>query len=81
MIGAVMPLTVALAMGPHGSVAGSASALMGAVGASLAAMVAGLTLGKEKYREYEAQTQRLQAEGNRMKARFLELIDQVAVPR
>ncbi len=29
MIGAVMPLTVALAMGPHGAVAGSASALMG----------------------------------------------------
>ena len=55
---------------------GSAAALTGAVGASLAAMVAGLTLGKEKYREFEAQTQRLQSEGTRMKARFLELIDQ-----
>lgn len=29
MMGGVMPLTTALAMGPHGAVAGSASALMG----------------------------------------------------
>ena len=35
---------------------GSASALMGATGAALAAMVANLTLGKEKYREFAAQT-------------------------
>ncbi len=54
---------------------GSASALMGAVGASLAAMVAGLTLGKEKYREFEAQTQLLQTAGARLQRRFLELID------
>ena len=43
MIGAVMPLTVALAMGPHGSVAGSASALMGTlqfgIGASVGALL------------------------------------------
>ncbi len=55
---------------------GSAAALMGAVGASLAAMVAGLTAGKEKYREFEAQTQALQASGSRLQKRFLELIDQ-----
>jgi formiminotetrahydrofolate cyclodeaminase len=54
---------------------GSASALMGAVGASLAAMVASLTLGKEKYREFEAQTQLIQTAGARLQRRFLELID------
>ena len=55
---------------------GSAAALIGAVGASLAAMVAGLTLGKEKYREFAAQTEALQADGLRLQKRFLELIDQ-----
>ena len=55
---------------------GSAAALIGAVGASLAAMVAGLTLGKEKYREFAAQTETLQADGLRLQKRFLELIDQ-----
>lgn len=55
---------------------GSAAALLGAVGASLAAMVAGLTSGKEKYREFEPQTQELQAAATRMKGRFLELVDQ-----
>ena len=54
---------------------GSASALMGTAGASLAAMVAGLTLGKEKYREFAAQTEALQAKGIRLQKRFLELID------
>jgi formiminotetrahydrofolate cyclodeaminase len=54
---------------------GSASALMGASGASLAAMVAGLTLGKEKYSEFAAQTQALQVNGIRLQKRFLELID------
>lgn len=42
-IGAVMPLTVALGMGPHGAVAGSASALMGTlqfgIGASVGALL------------------------------------------
>lgn len=55
---------------------GSAAALLGAVGASLAAMVAGLTLGKEKYREFDVQTQVLQENGIRLQQRFLELIDQ-----
>ena len=54
---------------------GSASALMGAAGASLAAMVAGLTLGKEKYREFAEQTEALQVNGTRLQKRFLELID------
>ena len=54
---------------------GSAAALAGATGASLAAMVAALTLGKEKYHEYEAQTVALQNKGNELQVRFLELID------
>ena len=54
---------------------GSAAALAGATGASLVAMVAALTLGKEKYREYEAQTVALQNKGNELQTRFLELID------
>lgn len=44
MIGAVMPLTVALAMGPHGAVAGSASALMGTLQFTIGA-AAGALLG------------------------------------
>lgn len=44
MIGAVMPLTVALGMGPHGAVAGSASALMGTLQFGIGAGV-GAVLG------------------------------------
>ncbi|MBR0652382.1 Bcr/CflA family multidrug efflux MFS transporter [Roseomonas terrae] len=44
MIGAVMPLTVALGMGPHGAVAGSASALMGTLQFGIGA-AAGALLG------------------------------------
>ena len=42
--GGVMPLTTALAMGPHGSVAGSASALLGTMQFGIGALV-GLVLG------------------------------------
>lgn len=48
-IGAVMPLTVALGMGPHGAVAGSASALMGTlqfgIGAGVGALLGVLQNG------------------------------------
>ncbi len=44
MIGAVMPLTVALGMGPHGAVAGNASALMGTLQFGIGA-AAGALLG------------------------------------
>jgi DHA1 family bicyclomycin/chloramphenicol resistance-like MFS transporter len=44
MIGAVMPLTTALGMGPHGAVAGSASALMGTLQFGIGAGV-GAVLG------------------------------------
>jgi DHA1 family bicyclomycin/chloramphenicol resistance-like MFS transporter len=42
MIGAVMPLTVALAMGPHGRIAGNASALMGTLQFGIGAAVGGV---------------------------------------
>jgi DHA1 family bicyclomycin/chloramphenicol resistance-like MFS transporter len=42
MIGAVMPLTVALAMGPHGRMAGNASALMGTLQFGIGAAVGGV---------------------------------------
>ncbi|NMC30969.1 MAG: cyclodeaminase/cyclohydrolase family protein [Veillonellaceae bacterium] len=67
-----MQLLASEAPAPGG---GSAAALAGATGAALAAMVAALTLGKEKYREHEAQTIALQNNGKKMQARFLELID------
>ena len=67
-----MQLLASEAPAPGG---GSAAALAGATGASLAAMVAALTLGKEKYREHEVQTAALQDNGNKLQARFLELID------
>ena len=67
-----MQLLASEAPAPGG---GSAAALAGATGASLAAMVAALTLGKEKYREHEVQTAVLQDNGNKLQARFLELID------
>ena len=44
MIGAVMPLTVALGMGPHRTIAGNASALMGTLQFGIGAAVGG-TLG------------------------------------
>ncbi len=44
MIGAVMPLTVALGMAPHGRMAGNASALMGTLQFGIGALV-GLVLG------------------------------------
>ncbi|WP_332837411.1 Bcr/CflA family multidrug efflux MFS transporter [Neoroseomonas rubea] len=44
MIGAVMPLTVALGMGPHGKIAGNASALMGTLQFGIGAAV-GAVLG------------------------------------
>ncbi len=44
MIGAVGPLTTALAMAPHGAVAGSASALMGMMQFGIGA-IAGSVLG------------------------------------
>ena len=54
---------------------GSASALTGAIGAGLAAMVCALTVGKKKYAEYEAQTIEAQKKAVALKDRYIEIID------
>ncbi len=54
---------------------GSASALAGAMGVSLTAMVAALTTGKEKYSDYEETVQEIIAETNSLKKQFLDVID------
>ena len=54
---------------------GSASALNGAIGAGLAAMVCALTVGKKKYAEYEAQTAEIQKKALALKDRYIQIID------
>ncbi len=55
---------------------GSASALAGALGASLCAMVARLTLGKEKYRAAWKEMERLRDTADALSSRLLELVDE-----
>lgn len=55
---------------------GSASALAGSVGTALITMVANLTLGKEKYQEYEGEMTEIIAQANKLTDEFLQLIDQ-----
>lgn len=54
---------------------GSASALKGAQGAGLTAMVCALTIGKKKYLEHEALCQQVQAQTLKLKDQLLSLID------
>lgn len=54
---------------------GSASALAGSVGAALVTMVGNLTVGKEKYREYEEEIKEVTVGAQRLAEDFLELID------
>ena len=54
---------------------GSASALAGAMGIGLVGMVATLTTGKEKYKEYEDIVQEVLADANILRKQFLEAID------
>lgn len=54
---------------------GSASALAGAQGISLVMMVAELTVGKEKYRDWEADCQKAIREGVIIQTNFLKAID------
>ncbi len=54
---------------------GSVAALAGAMGASLASMVANLTYGKKKYREVWDDMLRIGERAQGLKYRFLELID------
>ena len=54
---------------------GSASALSGAQGISLVMMVAELTVGKEKYRDWEAYCQKAISDGTVIQTNFLKAID------
>ena len=54
---------------------GSASALMGSLGAALVQMVANLSAGKEKYKEHEALIARLLSEAEEIRIAFLDVMD------
>ncbi len=54
---------------------GSCAALYGAIGAALTAMVGGLTQGRKKYAEYAEHAAEVEAKGNELKARLLDVID------
>ena len=54
---------------------GSASALNGAIGAGLIAMVCSLTRGRKKYAEFEELAAGVQAEAQALEQRFLTIID------
>ena len=54
---------------------GSAAALAGALGASLVGMVAGLTIGRQKYEAHEALMQELAGKAEILRNKFLEIID------
>lgn len=54
---------------------GSVSALAGAIGAALTAMVSGLTVGRKKYAEVQELVTAAQAQGDALRARFLDVMD------
>lgn len=54
---------------------GSSSALSGALGIALTAMVCALTQGKKKYAEFEAGAIEAEKKANDLKARFVDVID------
>lgn len=54
---------------------GSASALAGALGASLVSMVCALTQGREKYKEYEEETAAVMADAQALKDQLLDAVD------
>src|SRR6187455_1179233 len=57
---------------------GSASALAGALGASLVSMVCNLTLGRERYAEFEAEARELQLRADALRERLQTGIDEDA---
>ena len=57
---------------------GGAAAYVGALGVALCSMVGNFTTGKEKYAEYEEDVQRMLAEGEAIRARLLELVEEDA---
>ena len=54
---------------------GSCAALYGAIGAALTAMVGGLTHGRKKYAEYAEHAAEVEAKGNELKTRLLDVMD------
>jgi glutamate formiminotransferase / formiminotetrahydrofolate cyclodeaminase len=54
---------------------GSAGAYAGAMGAGLVAMVAGLTIGKKKYAEVEAEMQAIRVMAERLRAELTQAVD------
>ena len=54
---------------------GSAAALMGALGAGLAAMVGCLTQGRKKYADYAEFAAQVESRGNELKAKLLDVMD------
>ncbi|HFC13023.1 MAG TPA: glutamate formimidoyltransferase [Anaerolineae bacterium] len=57
---------------------GSIAALAGALGAALAQMVAGLTVGRRKYKNVQADSAEILATSQQLKNRLLELVDEDA---
>ena len=57
---------------------GGAAAYVGALGVALCSMVGNFTTGKKKYAEYEEDIQRMLAQGEEIRARLLELVDEDA---
>ena len=57
---------------------GGAAAYIGALGVALCSMVGNFTTGKKKYAEYEEDVQRMLAEGETVRARLLELVEEDA---
>ena len=57
---------------------GGVAALTGALGTALGEMVCSLTTGKKKYADVEEDIQRIKAEGQAIRSRLLELIDEDA---
>ena len=57
---------------------GVASSLVASCGISLTLMVCNLTIGKEKYKEYEEQVLKVKSEAEELKKEFLELMDKDA---
>jgi len=57
---------------------GSVSALAGALGAALTAMVSRLTIGKKKYADVEEEMHRILEQAEALRARFTELIEKDA---
>ncbi len=57
---------------------GGAAAYVGALGVALCSMVGNFTTGKKKYAEYEEDVQRMLAEGETVRARLLELVEEDA---